>query len=177
MPPHFRRRLASELAQRRQHNARYSLRAFAAALGTDHSTLSQILPGQRRIPLKCLRAWARQLACLPEKIAAYVAADDLPDPAHTARENQLRHWTAEALELLRSPLHWRIFKLTASPDLQPGSRWVAGRTGANIDDVNVAFTRLLRLELLTAGAGGRWLPLATATNETAFRRPTITSAK
>ncbi|HEY6305853.1 MAG TPA: hypothetical protein VI488_05250 [Candidatus Angelobacter sp.] len=46
----FRQRLEQEFKVRREKNARYSLRAFAAPLGTDHSTLSQILRAGRRVP-------------------------------------------------------------------------------------------------------------------------------
>ena len=44
----FRERLQAELAQRCGRNARYSLRAFANFLETDHASLSQLLRGTRR---------------------------------------------------------------------------------------------------------------------------------
>ena len=47
-PPTFRLLLANELARRCLRNPRYSLRAFARALGTDHASLSQIIRGRRR---------------------------------------------------------------------------------------------------------------------------------
>src|SRR5271168_1005637 len=46
--PGFRAKLAEQFEARRERNPRYSLRAFAAFLGADHSTLSRILRGARR---------------------------------------------------------------------------------------------------------------------------------
>ena len=57
----FRARLEQELRDRHASNPRYSLRAFAAFLGTDHSTLSQILRGKRRAPAAQIRKWTKKL--------------------------------------------------------------------------------------------------------------------
>ena len=48
--------LADEFARRRGANPRYSLRAFAAYLGMEHSTLSQLLRGRRPITWKASRS-------------------------------------------------------------------------------------------------------------------------
>lgn len=54
-------RLTREFEPRQADNKRYSLRAFSAFLKTDHSTLSQILRGTRRIPTAQLRRWGGKL--------------------------------------------------------------------------------------------------------------------
>jgi transcriptional regulator with XRE-family HTH domain len=153
----FRNRLQREFEQRRQANARYSLRAFATFLGTDHSTLSQILRSQRPLPLTRIRAWAKKLGLEPEVTAAYVAAEHLPDPQSAARESQIRHWTAEASAIMMHPVHWDIVRLSRTREFRSDSRWVAEQTGATVDEVNIAFARLLRLELLRTRADGRWV--------------------
>jgi transcriptional regulator with XRE-family HTH domain len=52
----FRELLAAELRRRCRKNRRYSLRAFGRALGVDHSTLSQVMRGGRRLtPRSVLR--------------------------------------------------------------------------------------------------------------------------
>src|SRR5689334_13203086 len=96
----FRDRLGQELEARRRKNARYSLRAFAAFLGTDHSTLSQILNGGRGIPVRHVRSWARKLGMDSEEAAAYVAAEHVPGPERAKREEQLLHWTSEAMSIV-----------------------------------------------------------------------------
>jgi len=83
----FRDRLQREFDQRRQANARYSLRAFAAFLGTDHSSLSQILRSQRPLPLRRIRSFSRKLGLDAEVTAAYIASEHLPDAQSAARES------------------------------------------------------------------------------------------
>lgn len=149
----FRSRLALELDERRLKNPRYSLRAFAAFLETDHSTLSQILDRRRRVPLERIRDWARKLNLDREETAAYIAAEHVPDDATARRNEQLRHWTEEALAIVTGSLHWQILELSRTPEFQNhshpyDSRLLAARTGASVDQVNIACTRLLRLRLL-----------------------------
>ena len=56
----FREVLAAELQRRCRRNRRYSLRAFGRALGIDHSTLSQVMRGGRRLtPRSVLRLATR----------------------------------------------------------------------------------------------------------------------
>ena len=156
MEERFRARLQREFDERRQANKRYSLRAFAAFLGTDHSTLSQILRSQRPLPLTNIRKWAKKLNIEAEMVAAYIAAEHLPDPQTAARESQVRHWTAEAGAVVMNPVHWRIFDLCRTQTVRGDSRAVSAETGATIDDVNIAFSRLLRLGLLRTTPQGKW---------------------
>jgi transcriptional regulator with XRE-family HTH domain len=153
----FRNRLQREFEQRKNANQRYSLRAFAVFLGTDHSTLSQILRSQRPLPLTRMRSWAKKLGLDPETTAAYVAAEHLPDAQSAARESQVRHWTAEASAIIMQQVHWHIFVLCRSAEFRSDSRWIAEQTGTTVDEVNIAFARLLRLELLATKADGRWV--------------------
>lgn len=166
MQERFRDRLRREWAQRRAANPRFSLRAFALLLGTDHSTLSQILRQQRGVPLSRLRTWARRLGLDPEETATYVAAEHLPDPETTARQSQLRHWTAEAAALLTSRLHWQLYDLCRSTAGPPDCRRIATQLGASVDELNVALTRLLRLRMLESDDAGRWLPTSRPPLET-----------
>jgi transcriptional regulator with XRE-family HTH domain len=57
----FRSLLRDEFARRRVSNAHYSLRAFARALRVDHSTLSQILRGRRRLTSEAMQRLASRL--------------------------------------------------------------------------------------------------------------------
>ena len=148
----FRERLQHEFDARRRANARYSLRAFAAFLETDHSTLSQILKGQRRAPVKQLRAWCRKLGIPPEEITIYLAAEHVPDALTAERQAQLRHWTAEAMAIVSAPVHWHIVRLSRDAGFHPDCRWLAAQAGVSVDEVNLALTRLLRLGLID----GQW---------------------
>jgi len=156
--PRFRDRLEAEFQARRARNARYSLRAFARFLHGDHSTLSQILRGSRPAPARLIRAWAARLDIGAEEAAAYVAAEHVPDAAALRRQAQLQHWTAEALAVVTEPAHWEILRLIRqrSSRQHGDSRWLAGKIGVSVDEVNIAISRLLRLRLLEARAPGAW---------------------
>lgn len=171
----FRKRLEEELRARSANNPRYSLRAFAAFLGTDHSTLSQILKGKRRAPAAQIRQWSKKLGFDPEEAAAYIAAEYVPDVAITERENQLRHWTAEAMAIVTEPAHWEIVRLSRTPQFQTDCRWIAQQIGVTVDQVNLAFNRLLRLRLMETSAAGRWIDLSNpqASTEKEFRRAAL----
>jgi hypothetical protein len=171
----FRERLNEELAARKHANVRYSLRAFAAFLGADHSTLSQVMRGARRATVAQVRSWGRKLALAPEEIAVYLAAEQVPDDATAGRHAMLRHWTAEAMAVVRDPAHFEILRLCRSEGFRPDCRWIAEQTGVPVDVVNVALTRLLRLKLIEMGPGGEWRDRTGLAHldERAFRREAL----
>jgi transcriptional regulator with XRE-family HTH domain len=162
----FQQRLDQELRNRRLRNPRYSLRAFAALLHADHSTLSQILRNRRPIPIPQLRQWAKKLGLTSEEISAFVAAEHLPDPATLKRQQQLRHWTAEALAVMNDRSHWEIIRLARTRGFPANSRALAIELGVSVDQVNVALGRLLRLGLLEMAPRGRWKLLLDLTRAT-----------
>lgn len=168
----FRDRLEREFETRRQKNPRYSLRAFAAFLGTDHSTLSQILRGTRRIPAGSIRTWAKKLGMSREEAAVYIAGEHVPNAATAARQAQLLHWTAEAKSIVTEPAHWEILRLARTKGFRADCRWIAGEIGVGVDEVNMAFSRLLRLELLEVRSAGKWKDLTglKSLTEREFRR-------
>jgi transcriptional regulator with XRE-family HTH domain len=155
----FCERLCREFESRQKRNARYSIRAFAAFLRTDHSTLSQILRGARRAPANRIITWAKKLGMGAEEITFYVAAESVPDAAAHARHEQLRHWTAEAASISREPIHFQIVELSRRQDFRTDCRWIAGQLDVSADEVNIAFSRLLRLRLIAANGPEKWTDL------------------
>lgn len=107
-----------------------------------------------------------------EEIAVYVAAQYVPGAEVIDRQEQLRHWTAEALAIVTDASHWHILELTREPEFRADSRVVAEQAGVSVDRVNIALARLLRLRLLEIGPGGRWKDLLGPGSSTAaaFRR-------
>ena len=147
----FREKLAQEFAARRARNSRYSLRAFAAHLSADHSTLAQILRGARKVPASSIRAWAKILGLSAEEAAVYIAAEHVPDAETAHRQRQLQHWTAEALSILSDRSHWEIARRVGTASAAD-TRAIAREAGLAVDQVNMALARLLRLRLLEGGA-------------------------
>ena len=68
--------LQAELQRRRATNPRYSLRSFARDLAVDHSTLSQILRGKRRLTGRNVRAFGRRLHLAAPAIAELCALEN-----------------------------------------------------------------------------------------------------
>ena len=155
----FRERLEAEFKARKARNGRYSLRAFAAFLGTDHSSLSQMLRSTRPIPAARIRNWGGKLAMLPEETAVYIAAEHVLDEAAKQRQEHLRHWTAEAMAIVTDETHWRLLAVARSAGFRPDCRWIAKEIGCTVDEVNVALSRLLRLRLLEITRSGEWTDL------------------
>jgi transcriptional regulator with XRE-family HTH domain len=155
----FCERLRNEFELRRKRNPRYSIRAFAAFLRTDHSTLSQIMRGARRVPVNRIGAWAKKLGIGEEEVTLYAAAESGPDPLAYARHEQLSHWIAEAASIIREPIHLQILELSRAKNFRADCRWIAGQLDVNVDEVNIAFSRLLRLRLIAAIERDTWADL------------------
>ncbi len=120
--------LVAEFEQRRRRNARYSLRAFARDLGTDHATLSQLLRGRRILSPRLVRQFGRRL---------HLSEADI----------------ADACEEHHADAILRLARLAA---FKPESRWIATRTGLPLDAVNAALARLLHQRRLVMHAADRW---------------------
>lgn len=124
----FRRFLQSELERRQGANPRYSLRSFARLLGVDHSTLSQILRGKRRVTARVIQTLGRRLRVRLTEIAEYCELEN----------------DAAVLASIRRA------------GFQTSSRWIAVRLGIPIDAVNIALQRLLRTGMLAMRSRGTW---------------------
>ena len=124
----FRSLLASEFDRRRSANRCYSLRSYARDLSIDHSTLSQILRGKRRVTGRTVRALGRQLR--------------LPAPT--------------VFELCALENESAVLAAVDLPGFQANSRWLATMLGLPLDDVNVTLQRLLRKRMLAMTARTRW---------------------
>jgi plasmid maintenance system antidote protein VapI len=72
----FRNLLVSEFDRRRTANPRYSLRSFARDLSIDHSTLSQIVRGRRRLTHRTVVALGRKLRLPAEALAEFCALEN-----------------------------------------------------------------------------------------------------
>ena len=124
----FREILEQELQRRRARNPRYSIRAFARALGTDHSSLSQMLRGRRRLTSRSIRRMGAALRLSAHEIEM-----------HCAEENDTALLHVVGTSLFRAD-----------------SRWLATVLGIPIDEVNVSLQRLLRFRALNMTAAGHW---------------------
>ncbi len=155
----FRHLLQSELARRCANNSQYSLRAFAKYLGLDHSTLSQLLRGKRRLTARSIRKFGVRLGLEANAIEHFVENEerlpgDAGDGAITCEVRQLAQDTAN---LISDWHHYAILELIHVRDFKPDSRWLARVLGISVDEVNIALQRLIRLGLLEMADRDRWI--------------------
>ena len=120
--------LTAELDRRRSANRRYSLRAFARDLSVDHSTLSQLLHGKRRLTVRTVRAVGARLG-LPASMTAELCA----------LENEAA-----------------VLSVLPRKNFRPESRWVSTVTGIPLDEVNITLQRLLRKRTMLMRTSTRW---------------------
>lgn len=125
---HFRTALRLEFRRRVERNRRYSLRAFARDLGSDHATLSQILRGRRRLSPSMVRQIGARLRLAPSIVS-------------------------EAAEQQSAEI---VLRLAQAPGFCVQSRWIATRTGLPLDAVNIAIHRLLRNGDLVMESSNCW---------------------
>ena len=155
----FRDFLRRQLAQRCADNPQYSLRAFAMSLQTDHSTLSQILRGKRRLTPETLRALARKLEIPDNDVEAFLAYE-LRVHGDDGWERHARQLRDEAMEVISQWHHFAILELIRLECFRPDCRWIARVLDISVDDVNTALTRLLHLGLLHMVDQETWLDLS-----------------
>ena len=151
--PRFADFLRAEVARRCARNPRYSLRAFARALGLDHSTLSKLMRGRRPLTARPIARLGARLGLGGDAVAAFVAAERAGE---SWAERETRQLTRETATLIEEWQHFAILELTRLEDFRPDVRWIARVLGLTPDEVNVAVQRLLRLGLLVMRERGRW---------------------
>ena len=151
----FRLRLQSELAERCASNPQYSLRSFALHLDVDHSTLSQLLRGKRKLTEASIRKLGSALKLGADEVEPYLAHHrwwPAPDPG----VDEATRLTRDAAEMIADWYHYAILELTRLDSFRADSSWVARVLGISTDEVNVALVRLCHLGLL-AMEGDRWV--------------------
>lgn len=120
--------LRHEFERRRANNRRYSLRAFARSIGSDHSTLSQNLRGRRRLTRRTIARLGHRLG-----LTAGAIAESCADANNVA-----------------------VLAAVARPKFRADTRWIATMAGIPIDDVNISLQRLLYKGALIMAAPSEW---------------------
>jgi uncharacterized protein (TIGR02147 family) len=139
-------------------NPRFSLRSFAKQLGVDHSTLSQVLRGRRRLSARALEAVGKRMGLSEEAIRAYAQSSRKKTSSKRLPEDlKSFHVDIDTFQLLSIWHHSAILELIHMQGFKTDSRWIANTLGIAVEDVNIALQRLLRLGLLEMPGRDRWL--------------------
>lgn len=139
-------------------NPRFSLRSFAVKLGINHSTLSQVLRGKRRLSAHALETVGKRLGLSEE--ARRACAENSRKKSKTKvfpKEIQTVRLDLDTFQLLSAWQHYAILELIQLRGFQTDSRWIAATLGLAVEDVNIALQRLLRLGLLEMAGRDQWI--------------------
>lgn len=149
--------LARELDRRRGRNPRYSLRAFARALGLQSGHLSEMLAGKREIGPRIATRLADRLALEGAERDSWIALarTDFERRQEQRKPSLLRriepaaadyHEVSDAeLKLITEWYHVALLNLLETDDFRPDIAWIARRLGI---EPAVAGAAADRLELL-----------------------------
>lgn len=124
----LRSRLQQEYHKRMARNPRYSMRAFARSLSLHHTTVSRLLNGTRTASPDLLRHVGRRLGLSPEQLTVAQQQEDAS----------------------------RILAAAQAPDFRADSRWLAMKTGIELDDVNRALHLLIHDRRLVMHTTTSW---------------------
>ena len=139
-------------------NPRFSLRSFAKQLGIDHSTLSQILRGRRRLSARALEAVGNRMGLSEEVLCAYrESSRKRTDSKSLPGSMRSFHFDLDTFQLLSLWHHYAILELLQVQGFKTDSRWIAKTLGIAVEDVNIALQRLLRLGLLEMSGRDLWM--------------------
>lgn len=124
----LRDRLRAEFARRVERNPRYSQRAFARSLSLHHTTLTRVLDGRRGLSASMLSRVCARLGCSAADVRAARLAED-------AR---------------------KVLLLASAPDFRPDCRWIAVKSGVDLDNVSRALHLLIHKRQLVMSSPTKW---------------------
>ena len=149
--------LQSELARRCERNPKYSLRAFARALGMSHTVLSLVLSGKRPLSKGATLKVADALSLDPAERERLLARRRASSPASLPEKGELvRQLSLDTFELISDWHHYAILSLLELPRARFEARWIASRLGISQVQAKLAIERLKRLGLVECVAKDRW---------------------
>lgn len=149
--------LQTELLKRIKANPRYSLRAFAAQLDLDPSTLSKMLKGKRPMGQKMILQLSSKLSLTKDKVDTFLNIDD------SDREKDSYTYKMLALDqfsIISDWYHFAILELMMVKGFKPDHAWIAKALGLKTIEVETAVERLIRAGLLEITKSGKWIDLS-----------------
>jgi transcriptional regulator with XRE-family HTH domain len=148
-----RRLLSEELARRCSKNPRYSMRAFAQAIGISHTVLSLVMSGKRPLSRKAAAKVADALSLDP---TARAAISERTVPVIPVNNDQYDTLSEDAFAVISEWYHYAILSLLEIPGSRLEGRWIAARLGIGQAEAKLAIERLKRLDLVSKDASGCW---------------------
>ena len=159
---HYQNVLAATFQQRKAHNARYSMRAFARSLGLDVGLLSKVLAGKQILSIGSGRKVARSLALAAEETNLFLDSlgeaqkqQRLGKQAADASAHLIRRIEQDSIAVIGELHHFAIMELCCASNFDGTSRMAARRLGITVIEADQAIARLLRLGLVERSQEGK----------------------
>lgn len=149
------RLLRNTLAQRRERNPAYSLRAFAKSLRMEASAVSELMNGKRLATLPIALRIADALALSPAEREALLSQAVDRRRKDFRRASLPLQSVASRMQLSQDQYqtiaewqHFAILSLAETEGFRSDPEWIAGRLGLTKSKVEASVRRLVRLEML-----------------------------
>lgn len=155
----FRNRLRQELLDRCKRNASYSLRAFAAHLDMDASTLSKILKGKRPLGRKLILQLGSKIALSTDELRFFLQKQSKPGDEATVELSGIQ-LALDRFAVISDWYHFAILELMQVRNFRPDADWIARALDLNTIEVEAAMDRLVRVRLLKIHKSGKWEDLS-----------------
>jgi transcriptional regulator with XRE-family HTH domain len=149
-PQDFRKLLQREFQRRLDANPRYSLRAFAKALGIYHATLSSLLSGQRPISAKSIQKIGSALGLTPKDLETHLAKS-----THFNSQSVVELQEDE-FNLIANWQHDAILEFLQLPGESKEARSIGRRLKMTAADVLVSLQLLERTGMIERDVVGHW---------------------
>jgi uncharacterized protein (TIGR02147 family) len=150
----FRTFLQNTLAERCQKNPQYSLRAFAKSLNVNHSHLSLILRGERRLTPKFIKKTGQSIGIGPQQLSRYLA-QSTNGKASSIENSSLQQIQVDQFDLISDWWHDALLELIRLPSFKNDEVWMAKRLNISVHQVRSAIERLHRIGLITVDRNGK----------------------
>ena len=145
--PSPRQLLAEELERRCRSNPRYSMRAFAKALGLSPSALSMVMAGHRGLSTDLAKRLSHKLGLDPVSAGRFVNGFLRNKTSPTTITN-FDTLSLDTFSVISEWYHFGLLSLIEVKDFKPDPQWMASRLGVSIAEVKAAVERLVRLGIL-----------------------------
>lgn len=155
----FRTLLREHLSKKTKANPGYSLRSFARQLGVPASTLSMMMSGRCPITTKFIEKVGAKLKLQEDKIQCLQLNLLSEKLIKNNQMSSLEFIDHERFAVISDWYHYAILNLIRTKGFRPQTKWIAGRLGISIGDVQTAIERLQKVGLLDI-KDGKWVDLS-----------------
>lgn len=152
------KKISTEFNRRKEINPRYSLRAYARAIGLDVSILSRIMANKTKVTRKVLEKISVPLLISPEEYQIFEndILQNNKNKITLKKEQDIHILPLEEIKIIQDWYHYVILELTHLKDFDPSAEWISKRLSISEIDAQLALERLVRLNLLIQQDNGEF---------------------